>query len=487
MESPTGTFEDIVRFIGEFSHDPLGFVYAAFPWGQRGTELESMDGPDVWQRDILEDIGRGVKDLSAVTREAVASGHGIGKSALVAWIVIWALATHEDTRCVVTANTDTQLRSKTWAELAKWYRLFIGRDMFCFTATSLFSAQRGHDKTWRADAIPWSRDNPEAFAGLHNQGKRILVIFDEASAIFDEIWTVTEGAMTDRDTEIIWCVFGNPTRNQGKFFECFHKNRAVWNCKQVDSRTARISNKQQLDQWAQEYGEDSDFFRVRVKGEFPSQSENQLISRELAEAARRRVVETRSYEFAPVVIGVDPAWTGEDMLAVVLRQGLYSKVLEETPRNDNDMEVARRIMRYQDDYRADAVHIDMGYGTGVYSAGKDSGRNNWRLVSFAERSDAPQYANKRAEMWGEMKDWLMDGGTINDDRLIQELTAPESRINHAGKQVLESKDEMRRRGLPSPNIADALALTFAYPVRLTDNTRYYAARRQGKIRKAGSM
>ena len=90
-------------------------------------------------------------------------------------------------------------------------------------------------------------------------------------------------------------------------------------------------------------------------------------------------------------------------------------------------------------------------------------------------------------MWGEMKDWLMDGGTINDDRLIQELTAPESRINHAGKQVLESKDEMRRRGLPSPNIADALALTFAYPVRLTDNTRYYAARRQGKIRKAGSM
>ena len=487
MESPSGSFEDIVAFIGEFSHDPLGFVYATFPWGKDGTELASMDGPDEWQKEILVDIGRGVKDLSSVTREAVASGHGIGKSALVAWIILWSLATHEDTRCVVTANTDTQLRSKTWAELAKWYRLFIGRDMFCFTATSLFSAQRGHDKTWRADAIPWSRDNPEAFAGLHNQGKRILVIFDEASAIFDEIWTVTEGAMTDRDTEIIWCVFGNPTRNQGRFFECFHKNRAIWNCKQIDSRNVRISNKQQLNQWAQEYGEDSDFFRIRVKGEFPSQSENQLISRELAEAARRRVVETRSYEFAPVVIGVDPAWTGEDMLAVVLRQGLYSKVLEVTPRNDNDMEAARRIMRYQDDYRADAVHIDMGYGTGVYSAGKDSGRSNWRLVSFAERSDAPQYANKRAEMWGEMKDWLMDGGPINDDRLIQELTAPESRINHAGKQVLESKDEMRRRGLPSPNIADALALTFAYPVRLTDNTRYYAARRQGKIRKAGSM
>ena len=134
MESPSGSFEDIVAFIGEFSHDPLGFVYATFPWGKDGTELASMDGPDEWQKEILADIGRGVKDLSSVTREAVASGHGIGKSALVAWIILWSLATHEDTRCVVTANTDTQLRSKTWAELAKWYRLFIGRDMFCFTA-----------------------------------------------------------------------------------------------------------------------------------------------------------------------------------------------------------------------------------------------------------------------------------------------------------------------------------------------------------------
>ena len=263
MESQQNSFEDVVAFLGEFSHDPLGFVYAAFPWGQQGTELADMSGPDVWQREILDDIGRGVQDASIVTREAVASGHGVGKSALVAWVILWALATHEDTRCVVTANTDTQLRSKTWAELAKWYRLFIGRDMFCFTATSLFSAQRGHDKTWRADAIPWSRDNPEAFAGLHNQGKRILVVFDEASAIFDEIWTVTEGAMTDRDTEIVWCVFGNPTRNQGRFFECFHKNRTFWHCKQVDSRTVAISNKQQIAQWEAAYGDDSDFFRVR--------------------------------------------------------------------------------------------------------------------------------------------------------------------------------------------------------------------------------
>ena len=473
MENQQNSFEDVVAFLGEFAHDPLGFVYAAFPWGQQGTELADMSGPDVWQREILDDIGRGVQDASIVTREAVASGHGVGKSALVAWVILWALATHEDTRCVVTANTDTQLRSKTWAELAKWYRLFIGRDMFCFTATSLFSAQRGHDKTWRADAIPWSRDNPEAFAGLHNQGKRILVVFDEASAIFDEIWTVTEGAMTDRDTEIVWCVFGNPTRNQGKFFECFHKNRAVWNCKQVDSRTARISNKQQLDQWAQEYGEDSDFFRVRVKGEFPSQSENQLISRELAEAARRRVLETRSYEFAPVIIGVDPAWTGEDMLAVVLRQGLYSKVLETTPRNDNDMEVARRIMHYQDDYRADAVHIDMGYGTGIYSAGKDSGRGNWRLVSFAERSDAPQYANKRAEAYFTLKEKFRLLSIVPNDKLKKQLSTISFYYDKKERYLLLPKENIKKEFGFSPDLADALALTFFDPLPAKINTINY--------------
>lgn len=480
------SFEDVVSFLGTFTHDPLGFVYAAFPWGERGTELAAMKGPDKWQAEVLEDIGRGVKDMSTVTREAVASGNGIGKSALVSWLILWALATHEDTRGIVTANTDTQLRSKTWAELAKWYRLFIGRDMFAFTATAIFSAQKGHEKLWRVDAIPWSKDNPEAFAGMHNQGKRILIVFDEASAIFDEIWNVTEGALTDRDTEIIWCAFGNPTRNQGKFFDCF-QNRATWNARQVDSRTVAISNKRQLKEWAEDYGEDSDFFKVHVRGVFPSSSDNQLISRDLAEAARRREPTLRSYDFAPVVIGVDPAWTGEDLFAVVLRQGIYSKVLETTPKNDNDIEAARRIARYQDEYKADAVFIDMGYGTGVYSAGKDMGRSNWQIVAFGGAADAEQYANKRAQMWGEMRRWLMEGGAINDDRLVKELTAPKAYINRVGKQILESKDEMKKRGIASPNIADALALTFAFPVRITDNTAYRRARRSGKVHKAGSM
>ena len=479
---------ELIEFIAGFTHDPLGFVVSCFPWGQ--GELTNYTGPDEWQKNVLKHIGEelrnGVKSEQEVIREAVASGNGVGKSAMVSWIILWAISTHEDTRGVVTANTETQLRSKTWPEVTKWHRLFLGKDLFEVTATSIFSSQKDHEKTWRIDAIPWSKENPEAFAGLHNQGKRILVIFDEASAILDEIWRVTEGAVTDANTEIIWCVFGNPTRNTGKFYDCFNSQKKFWNTLQLDSRTVKISNKVTLNQWVEEYGEDSDFVKVHVRGLFPMSEDNQLISRELAEEAFKRKPEKKQYEFAPVVIGVDPAWTGSDTLAIVMRQGIYSHVLKEIPKNDNDIMVARLIADFQDQYMASAVFIDMGYGTGIYSAGKDMGRDNWKLVQFGGKADKDEYQNKRAEMWFEMKQWLKDGGCIDSEKLCSELCAPESFINSRGKHQIESKNDMKKRGVDSPNLADALGLTFAFPVRSNINHRYSNYRKHKKIKKWGA-
>ncbi len=207
---------DLIEELAGFSSDPLGFVLFGFPWNEPG-ELEGRFGPEPWQVDILIDLGDGIISAAEAIRLARTSGHGIGKSALVSWIILWAISTFEDTKGVVTANTENQLKTKTWAELAKWYRLFIGRDYFKMTATALFSMDPEHERTWRIDMVPWSERNTEAFAGLHNQGKRILIVFDEASAIPDVIWETTEGALTDRDTQIIWAVFGNPTRNKGRF------------------------------------------------------------------------------------------------------------------------------------------------------------------------------------------------------------------------------------------------------------------------------
>lgn len=163
----------LVEFCAEFTHDPVGFVWAAYPWGE--GELAGKT-PDEWQLKLLADIRDGLKTPDEVIQEAIASGHGIGKSALVCWIIQWAMATFEDCKGVVTANTQNQLLTKTWSELAKWHRLSICKPMFKYTATAYYSVDPEHEKTWRIDALPWSKQNSEAFAGLHNQGKALSLI-----------------------------------------------------------------------------------------------------------------------------------------------------------------------------------------------------------------------------------------------------------------------------------------------------------------------
>mgnify|MGYP000975747777 FL=1 len=476
--------DELFEALGALTHDPLAFVYFAYPWGEPGTPLEDMEGPDEWQIQILKDIGEQLKkgkDLQTAIQEAVASGHGIGKSALISWLIHFAISTHENTRGVVTANTEGQLRTKTWPELSKWHNMFIAKDLFTYTATAIFSSDKDYEKTWRIDAIPWSKNSPESFAGLHNQGNRILVLFDEASAIDDVIWEVTEGALTDANTEIIWCAFGNPTRNSGRFRECFRKYRKFWNTYQIDSRTVKISNKAKIEEWLEAYGEDSDFFKVRVRGVFPSASDLQFISTKIADKAQKQVYKLGQFEHLPVIIGVDPAWTGSDSLEIVMRQGYYMKSLASIPKNDDDWRMAQLIAQFEDEYKADAVFIDMGYGTGIYSIGKQLGRK-WRLIEFGGKSNDPVYLNMRAYMWGQMKEWLREGGSIppNDQALYDDIVGPEAIIDKNGHIQLESKKDMKDRGLPSPNKGDALALTFAARVvkksetgnRIVANTSY---------------
>lgn len=480
---------ELVSFCAEYTHDPKGFVLACFPWGE--GELKGKK-PDTWQLDLLDDIGKGLKSPSQVIQEAIASGHGIGKSALVSFIIIWAMATHEDCKGIVTANTQAQLMTKTWAELAKWHRLSICKPLFTYTATAYFSADGEHEKTWRIDALPWSEHNPEAFAGLHNAGKRILVIFDEASAIADVIWEVVEGALTDADTEILWCAFGNPTRNSGRFYDCFHKFRAYWHMKQIDSRTVAVSNKSQIDRWIEQYGIDSDIIKVRVLGEFPSQGDSQLISIADVDAGieRGKTISREDYKGFPVIFGVDPAWVGGDLTVVYLRQGNFTKVLLAEPKNENHVYMAGRITRLASEYGMTHGFIDQGEGTGIYSAFQAMGcGEQWTIVPFASKPNDSYYANKRAEMWCDMRQWLKDGGALEDKDCIKtDLIAPEAFINATnGKFQLESKKDMRERGQASPNYADALALTFAQPVQIGINHKIYAARRNGTMRRLGAM
>lgn len=463
---PPEEADEITRIANACRHDPDLWSRAAWDWGS--GQLADYDGPRDWQKQINRTIRDHLADPETRYQPlqiAVASGHGVGKSAEMGMLSNWAMSCFVDAKVVVTANTDGQLRTKTAPEIGTWFRRSITSKWFDVQTTSVKARPKGHSETWRLDFIPWSAHNTEAFAGLHNKDKIILLLFDEASKIADKVWEVAEGALTDENTIIIWVVFGNPTRNSGRFRECFRKFRHRWHHTQIDSRTVPGTNKIKIAQWEQDHGEDSDFFKIRVRGQFPSQSALQFISGDDVDAARTRHLRPDQYNFAPVILGVDPAWTGDDALEIMLRQGLYSKSLATIPRNDNDIEIANLIFRLEQEHQADAVFIDGGYGTGIVSAGTTMGRS-WQLVWFGGKSADPAYINKRAEMWGGIKAWLKAGGAIDpkDEELYQDLIGPETVPKLDGKIQLESKEDMKTRGLPSPNRGDALALTFAAPV-----------------------
>jgi len=464
--------EEMARRLNAHRHDPLGFVEWAFPWGVAGGPLASHAGPEKWQADVLRQIGEALIEGNGPVRIAVASGHGVGKSALVAWLLLWAMATDPATRGVVTANTETQLKTKTWAELAKWHRLALTHAT-CQLGASALAAQPAGEVAGRIDMVPWAAHNAEAFAGLHNQGSRVLLVFDEASAIADPIWETAEGALTDADTEIVWVVFGNPTRTSGRFFECFNRFRARWLTQQVDSREVSLTDKVQLARWLVDYGEDSDFMRVRVAGKFPRAGSMQFIDSERVEAAMARIPDPNADRHQPLVMGVDVARFGDDRSVIFLRKGRDARSFAmEKHRGLDLMTLAGRVAERAAAERVAAVFVDEGgVGAGVVDRLRQLGVPRVFGINFgsaAARFDGegakPRYANKRAEIWGSVKDWLEHASLPNDPELAADLTGVEYGFNAKGEIQLEKKDDMKKRGLASPDIADALALTFALPV-----------------------
>ena len=448
-------------------------MLGAFPWGEPGTSLEAFEGPEEWQRDILTAIRDGLLSPSEAIQLARASGHGIGKSACVAWIILWAFSTAPDTRGVVTANTETQLKTKTWAELGKWYNLFIAREHFVLTATALLSKDPSRERTWRIDQVTWSEKNTEAFAGLHNKGKRIILIMDEASAIPDMIWEVAEGALTDADTEIIWLAFGNPTRSTGRFRECFAGGRfaANWRSKAIDSREVSITNKKQIQKWIDGYGDDSDFVRIRVKGQFPRTGLMEFFSAADIEAAMVREVTVSVTD--PLAIGVDVARYGGNNSVIWPRKGRDARSIARKVYNGiNTVELATRVQETQNELNADGIMID---GGGVGGGVVDNCRNAHLFVyevQFGGKDDiggmpwgiqGEKYANKRAAIYGALRGWMKTGAIPNDPNLRNALLAIKYSFNNKDEILLMSKEDIMEE---NPDILlddiDALACTFAY-------------------------
>jgi hypothetical protein len=461
--------------------DPEAFVLFAFPWGQPNTPLANFTGPRLWQRQVLRDIGehiranRGQPTMDTL-RKAVASGRGIGKSALVSWLILWMLTTRIGASVVVSANSEAQLRSVTWGELTKWSIMIVNAHWWEISATKIVPAKWLTDivevdlkkgtRYWAAEGKLWSEENPDSYAGVHNHDGMML-IFDEASGIPDAIWSVGAGFFTENILDRYWFAFSNPRRNTGYFFECFNAKRDFWKTRQVDARTVEGTDKQVYEQIIAEYGEDSSQAKVEVYGQFPATGDDQFISSQLVDDAFVRP--PYKDETAPIVIGVDPARSGADSTVIAVRQGRDIVAIKRY-KGDDTMTTVGHVIEAIGEYQPALVVIDEGgLGYGILDRLHEQRYKVVKGVNFGWKSKNPiMWGNKRAELWGAMKDWLKTASVRPDKQLKTDLISPRIKPDSSGTIYLESKKEMKSRGLASPDAADAIAVTFAFPVQMPD-------------------
>jgi hypothetical protein len=477
-------------------NDPENFVLFCFPWGKKNTPLEKFNGPRAWQRELLRDLKTHIKKNNGALamdtlRSAIASGRGIGKSAMVSWLILWMLSTRIGSSVVVSANSEAQLRSVTWGELAKWSAMLINSHWWEISATKLVPAVwltelverdlKLGTRYWAAEGKLWSAENPDSYAGVHNH-QGMMLIFDEASGIPDPIWSVGSGFFTENIPDRYWMAFSNPRRNTGYFFECFNAKREFWTTKQVDARTVEDTDKQVYEQIIAEYGKDSSEARIEVYGEFPTEGEDQFISPQLVDDAFAR--EKYKDETAPRVMGIDPARGGADSTVIVVRQGRDLLSIKRYHGEDT-MAIVGRVIDAMEEFKPTMTVIDEGgLGYGILDRLNEQ-RYKVRGVNFGWKAkNSIMYGNKRAEIWGTMKDWLKSASISQDRQLKADLTGPTKKPNSAGTIFLEGKKEMRARGLASPDAADALAVTFAFPVahrEAVDKPRHITMQNRGGV------
>lgn len=491
------TETELAEFVAQFYADPYGFVMAMFPWGEpllpdgRENPLKDKKGPEPWQRDLLIELGEHIKEnvlLSSmglemlVWKSAIASGHGVGKSAEVAWIILFLMSTRVDTRGAVTASTQFQLEDKTWPELAKWHDLILNKHWWLWSATGLTFAAYPEEKrkNYKTTAATVSEQNTEAFAGLHNEGKTVFVIFDEASGVVPKIWEVAEGALTDG--EAFFFAFGNPTKPDGEFADCFDKHAHLYYHRHIDSREVSHTNKEALKGIIAKYGEDSDEVKVRIRGLFPSQSFNGFIGADVVNEAMTRELESDSGE--ALIMAIDVARFGNDSSVIGFRQGRDARSIPAKRfKGLSTVKLAEIAMLEANIHRPDAIVIEAtGPGAGVIDIMRDRGYKVIEVHPGAPAHASELYINKRAENWSLMRDWLYEQGCIPEDPLLfQQLTTILYTLDrHEQRIKLEPKEEMKKRGLQSPDDADMLSLTFAVRIARRDRTNTLNARRAAK-------
>ncbi len=418
------------------------------------------------------------KELTAAIEKgegkiALRSGHGIGKTTDIACIGLWFLGTRMNCKIIYTSVKADQLREQVWSEMRIWLNKAdpTFRKAIEIQATKAYRRDNEHGAVALARVAP--KGKAEAQAGWHHE--HLLIIVDEASGVEDEFIESLEGGLTQADNVLI--LSGNPTRRTGQFFRCFHQERGEWYTIHCSSLDSPLVSKTYPETIERRYGKESNIYKIRVLGDFPESDSDSLIMLDWIERAGERSTDnTRE----PVIIGVDPGRSVDgDATGLIARSG--NRILAARQIWVRDlMEVAGHAIQLKRDITAAWGDIPWGHfavdviglGAGVYDSLRAQGEECIEVnvagaaIPRWNESEGPVAANLKADLWLATRDWIRDCGSFRgiegDERevLISELCAPKYGLNQKGEIVIESKQAMKKRGLSSPNLADALCLTF---------------------------
>lgn len=457
-------------FIRRWRASPLQFVLEAIfhikeedwkPWVP-GTPRPSEKhiGPELWQGEFLRDVGEAI--TTGKRRFAVRAGHGVGKSTVEAWLILWFVLFWRPCKIPVTANSQDQLRDVVWAEVAHWHRV-LPKFLSDMVEIKMERVEVKADRTQSFAVARTAREEkPEALQGFHSENLSFFV--EEASGIPDIVFEVASGALSSDHSWVF--MFGNPTRTSGYFHRAFHRNKHLWRTYHVPCQHSSRVDPNYAKQVEDEFGAESNVYRVRVLGEFPMSEDDAVIPLGLVEAAINRDVDE---SLSSVVWGLDVARFGGDETALAKRKG--NALLEKVKfwRKLDLMQTVGAIVREYEDTplhaRPAAINVDViGVGGGVVDRLRELGLPV-RGVNVAESPsvDNKRYLRLRDELWFKARDWFASRAVTmpNDEKLQGELVEPKYGHESTGKLKVESKDEMKARGVRSPNLADAFCLTFA--------------------------
>ena len=461
----------------KYAKDPVLFL----------REVLDMD-PDDWQSATAKDV----QDHAKV---AVKSGQGVGKTALEAGLCIWFLCCRPYAKVICTAPTMQQLYDVLWAEIAKWLQSSKVKDLLTWTKTKIY--MNGDSERWFATAKTATK--PENMQGFHED--HMLIIVDEASGVMDPIMEAILGTLTGIDNRLL--LMGNPNRTEGVFFDAFGRDRTRWKTRTVSSRDSKRTSRENIEMLEAKYGRDSDVVRVRVDGEFPKGGLDSFIPLEYAECCHDPVTVLDSNMLH---VGVDVARFGDDKTVVTTRQGMRVDPQRKYAKQST-METVGHVLRICKDWISAWTERHPGlydaYGSSLTGRCRvridDSGVGGGvtdRLKEVVEEEGLPievipcnnggkamdaHYENAGTEMWGNVRELMEQTFSAKargeepilqlpqDDELIKQLANRKYHITSRGRIVLEKKEDMKKRGLGSPDCADSLALCLYNPQTMSYN------------------